>query len=245
MSTTVESSVRAQVAEAGYAFAPAEQVGATISADEHLPQFLALWDDLEPDNYLQGDYVFRRRRYSQVAFVPAEADFKRRAQVAYAQSEEINSYAGGIERVFAPVTQEAIDNPVFRGLISSSFDVFDVPAEYRSREWTVEVHMFRLLTRGATETHPTPEGIHRDGVPMGALHMIGRKDIEGGVSHVYSMERELLAVSTLRDPLDSFYAWDNRVMHYATPLFATGLGEGHRDVLVYGFHLAGTKYERA
>lgn len=242
---TVPSTIRESVSQKGYAFASAAEVRNLVNADEHLTNFVALWDDLKPDEYLQGDYIFRHRRYSQVGFVPATGALSLMPQVAYEQSEEINSYAGGIQRVFASVTQEAVDNPVFQGLINSSFAMFDIPGEYRDRKWTVEVHMFRLSVRGPEETHPTPEGIHRDGVPMGALHMIGRRGIEGGVSHVYSLDRELLDISTLRDTLDSFYAWDNRVLHYATPLFASEAAEGYRDVLVYGFHLDGTEYARA
>lgn len=238
------TSLKAQIANDGYAFASADQVHAMIGADEPIDDFIALWDDLRPDEYLQGDYTFRHRRYSQVAFIPTTRHFSILPAVPYEQSTEINAYAGGIQRVFAPITQETVDSPVFRGLVATSFEMLDIDEKYQDQQWTIEVHMFRLTARGVEQTHPTPEGIHRDGVPMGALHLIGRQGIEGGVSHIYSPSQEPLGISTLREPLDSFYAWDTRVMHYATPLFASENKEGYRDVLVYGFHLEGTEYER-
>lgn len=234
-----------EISERGYSFTSGETVKEMIGSPQDLQGLFDFWNDLGSDNYLQGDYIFRHRRYGQLSFTPATREFDILPQAAYEQTSEINSYAGGIQRHFDPVTDEILNNNSFRSLIASSFDMFNVPDTYRDSCWTVQVHMFRLSAQGPRETHPTPEGIHRDGVPMGALHMIGRQRIEGGVSHIYTPEEELLDISTLTSPLDSFYAWDNRVLHYATPLFASEMHEGHRDVLVYGFHLEGTEYARA
>jgi hypothetical protein len=146
--------------------------------------------------------------------------------------------------VFPPLLEEFVNSAIFQNLVRTTFDSFAVEDEFRDGEWIVDVTQFRLKVERERVTEPTPEGIHRDGVPFGVIHMVGRKDIEGGVSHVYSMDKELIDVGVLREPLDTLYAWDNKVMHYVTPIFATGLEEGWRDVLVCGFSLPNSKYDK-
>jgi hypothetical protein len=68
--------------------------------------------------------------------------------------------------------------------------------------------------------------------------------IEGGVSHVYTMDEKLIDVRLLEESLDTLYAFDNRVKHYATPIYAQTVAEGYRDTLVYGFSLPDSKYQK-
>lgn len=244
VATDVEE-LRDAVAVDGYAFIKGEALKRLIDWNpEKWDQFVAHWDHLGEDRYLKGDYIFRRRRYGQIGYVPLSRKMWLRESAPYYQSEELNSYAGGIPRRFAPLTEEIVDDPVFADLVGSAFDALNVEAEYRGAEWYAEIHLFRLTVTGSGVTEPTPEGIHRDGFPFGAVHLISRENIEGGVSHIYTLDEQLVDISTLTAELDSYYAYDNRVKHFATPFFTKEMGKGHRDVLVYGMHLPGSKYAR-
>lgn len=243
---SVQNRISTAVGEHGYVFAGGAEVRDLIGeSGANWPGFRAHWDTLGEDRYLKGDYMFRLRRFGQVGLVPNGGKVWLRDPVAYYQSEELNRYAGGIVREFPPLTEEFVANDLFQNLLRSSFDVFGVEDEYRDAEWVADISLFRLKVERHRVTEPTPEGIHRDGVPFGVIHMVGRKDIEGGVSHVYTMDEELIDLGVLRDPLDTLYAFDNRVKHYVTPIYATTREEGWREVLVYGFSLPGTKYDKA
>lgn len=230
----------------GYAFRDADVVKSDLSlSQDDFDSFFMEWESLGADNYLQGDYVFRYRRYGQVGFVPEAGEMWKRNDVEYFQSEEINSYAGGLSRKFLPLKDSIVDSAVFRGLVLGAFEKFGVEPEYLSREWYGDIHLFRLVTVDDKDTTPTPEGIHRDGFPFGALHLISRHNIEGAVSRVYSLDEKFLAAKTLSNPLDTFYCVDRSVKHYTTPFYSTNSDFGYRDVLVYGFHLPESKYEKA
>lgn len=231
--------------QSGYTFATGEQLRAeTGFGAPELTEFLSHWDDLGADPYLKGDYTFRYRRYGNVGLVPRTGKIRLHEDSTFFQSSDINPYAGDIERTFAPLTASLMGNELFLALLRTSFDRFGVEDEYLDAEWLLDVNLFRLTVEGNRVTEPTPEGIHRDGVPFGTVHVVRRHLVEGGVSHVYTMDEKLIDVRLLHEPLDTLYAFDDRVKHYATPIFSRGTGEGYRDTLVYGFHLPDTKYRK-
>lgn len=229
----------------GYVFVAAEQVRELVDpTGEHLEDFAGHWNDLRDDPYLGGEYVFRRRRFAQLGLVPAEGRLWRREHGKFFQSSDLNQYAGGIDREFAPIEDRAIASPVFQGLVTTSFSMFEVEPEFQTAEWHVDVHFFRLRVDTNRVSEPTPEGIHRDGYPFGVLHLMGRQGVEGGISHIYDLDEKLLDVHLFERRLDTLYAYDNRIKHYATPLYAQGMDEGHRDLMGYVFYLPGTKYDK-
>lgn len=245
MTVHITHSINQELKTKGFSFQSGSLVTSLINASNNdVKQFKNEWNELGEDNYLQSDYMFRYRRYGQIGFIPSEKKFWKREDTTYFQSSDINSYAGGLDRQFAPLTDRIVNSEVFRNLIATSFDTFAVEEDFLDQEWFVDIHLFRLITEDIKETSPTPEGIHRDGFPFGALHLLDRQNIEGGVSRVHTLDEELLGIRTLEAPLDSFYCFDDRVKHFTTALVANGMDKGHRDVLVYGFHLPGTKYEK-
>lgn len=147
------------------------------------------------------------------------------------QSRDYNPLNGGIERWFPQVQPEVLESAVFRALLALCRDVFalaDAACE-------IEVHQFRIEA-GETAGHPTPEGMHRDGVDRVAVFLIERCNVVAGTTRIAIDDDEAVAEFTLIDPLDAVFIDDRRVRHGVTPI--TGLIPGretHRDVLVLTF----------
>ena len=66
--------------------------------------------------------------------------------------------------------------------------------------------------------------------------LIGRRNIESGVTSIHDAQRRLLGSFTLTRPLDAAFVDDARVYHGVTPIQATDSGApASRDVLVVTF----------
>ena len=105
-------------------------------------------------------------------------------------------------------------------------------------DWNVKVHPFRI--RSTDEGgHPTPEGMHRDGVTLVSSLLVGRRNAIGGQSTVCDLDgRELLA-TTLAEPGTPMLGDDRRTLHGVSPIRPIdGSGPAQRDVLVITFDSA-------
>jgi hypothetical protein len=97
------------------------------------------------------------------------------------------------DREFEPLTDAFVDDPLLHNVIellarmAASLD--DVA------EWNVKVHPFR--TRSSDGGHPTPEGLHRDGVTLISTLLIGRRNAVGGQSSVSDSGGRRLLTTTL------------------------------------------------
>ena len=167
---------------------------------------------------------------------PPSGKVRRLPDGSYYQSRENNSYAGGIERHFAPLPDSAADNQFLEELIR--FDFAQLPIDDdRAREiWRVDVHFFRVVGRADEAGEPSPEGIHRDGEEFGAIHLFQRRNVAGGVNTVYDIDGQLLASLTLQDPLDSLILWDPHTLHAVSPIRPEVANKpAIRDTLIMGF----------
>ena len=105
-----------------------------------------------------------------------------------------------------------------------------------ARAWHVEVHQFRIEARQGVEGRPTPEGMHRDGVDHVLVLLIGRRNIQSGVTSIHDLEGHDLGSFTLAEPFDAALVDDARVMHGVTPVEPIDAEQpGFRDVLVVTF----------
>lgn len=233
--------VSEELARVGYAFGRFE---IDPSAIRHWNALLTEWNWLGPDAYLEGSSIFRYRRYGQLTFTPGQRGLKLLSNSTYFQSADINSYAGGIARKFEPLRKKMVHNPVFEGLLRATFDVFRIDEKYRNREWWADVHVFRIIAEPGWASPPTPEGIHRDGFPFGAVILADRQNIRGGETKIYTLDEQLLTEATLTMSLDTLFAFDTRIKHYVTPVECEGGERGCRDVLIFGCHLPGTEYQQ-
>lgn len=203
------------------------------------------WDNLPDDKYLKHNYIFRKRRYSQLKFLSKNKVITKLDTTDYFQSESINKYAGGKTRKLDPISHELFNNTLFRELMLFSFSAFDLAEKYISQNWIVDVHQFRILALPNMEGYPTPEGIHRDGFPFGSIHLITRKNISGGKSIIHSLDGNYIDSVYLKDKLDSLFVVDTRVKHSTSPIEIIHHNEdAYRDVLIFGFHLPNSIYSR-
>ena len=221
----------------GYALVPGDRLPVDPFARQFQPAFAASWDDLEPDRYLKDGARFRERRYSRFAYYPAEHRFELMAHRPYFQSANANEYAGGIQREVAPFAQDTLANPMVAALIDLDFAQFPVTEpELLGGRWEIQAHQFRIIARGDEAGEPTPEGIHRDEVDFGAIHLLRRTNADGGRSLLYDNAKEPLADFCLTDPLDTMYWADQQVLHAVTTLAPVDpSAPAIRDIVIFGF----------
>ncbi|MEV0375292.1 2OG-Fe dioxygenase family protein [Streptomyces sp. NPDC050636] len=205
----------------------------------------AAWERLDPDPHFGGGQrATRTRRYSDFDYTPDSGELAPRTHVAYLQSMEMNAFVGGMERHFGDVEPQTYTNALFRALVRYDFDSLPIGPEHRSRIWRCQIHQIRITIHPGQIYDVVPEGIHSDGYPFAALHLIARVNVAGGESSLRTWdEEELLAKTTFRKPLDTLIFEDRRMKHYTTPISAPRAGEGHRDVLAVSFSLPNSPYE--
>ena len=193
-------------------------------------------DMLEPDRHLQHGATFRQRRYGRYYWSPAENLLVALPQAGYFQPEEQNSYAGGVEREFAPLLPESIENPFLMALVRSTFDQLPLADEKRAQVWEVRVHQIRIVATPDQPGEPAPEGIHQDGTDFLTLHLVRRENVSGAESTIYDLDRNPLFRWTMTDAMDSFILDDPRVLHGVTSVrSADGRSQAIRDLLGIDF----------
>ena len=117
------------------------------------------WSDLPPDEYLKDGGRYRCRRHASfevqgdsVHLVPHRAHWQ---PLAY------NALHGGMERWFAPMRGETVQQPVWQQLLRAfahlADGVFASDAGVPAR-WFVEAHQFRIDTTDGIG-RPTPEAV--------------------------------------------------------------------------------------
>jgi hypothetical protein len=198
--------------------------------------FAASWNDLGEDRHMADGGRYRRRRYA--VFDMAKGTISRAPHQPHYQSTIYNRLNGGLERWFEPVSAEVGQHPITRTLIRRLAAVFEkiVPACGASASWHVELHQFRIEARPGSLGHPTPEGIHRDGVDGAFVMLINCDNVASGVTEIFSPDGSALGRFILTDPGDAVFLDDARIFHGVTaiaPLDSTK--PAIRDVLVITF----------
>lgn len=194
------------------------------------------WDHLEPDDYLHDGASFRRRRFACFCLQPATGALIAMPPESYFQSRDVNAYAGGIDRRFAPIRPAALRNRYLHELIRLLFRQLPIGPARRSLGWSIDVHQIRITATGDAAGEPTPEGPHHDGEEFGAVQLVGRRNVNGGVSTVYTNEHDPVTSLTLSEPMDTLMLWDPHVMHGVSPIRPANPAEpAIRDTLLIGF----------
>jgi hypothetical protein len=194
------------------------------------------WDQLELDRYLKNGATFRRRRYGRFSWLPTSKELAPLAPEPYFQPEAENSYAGGVEREFAPLLKDTAQNPFLHAIVSSTFACLPLTADQRRTNWEVRIHQIRIIATPDEPGLPAPEGIHQDGTDFLTLHLVRRRNIGGGETRIYDLNGQVIGIHTMREPLDSLILEDPRIMHGVTPVYSADCTTpGTRDLLGVDF----------
>jgi hypothetical protein len=202
------------------------------------------WDHLELDCYLAAGARFRLRRYGRYRWLPAADELASISNEPYFQPKDENSYAGGISRSFAPLLPRTTANPFMHALVRATFACLPVAGDTLRNAWEVRIHQIRIVAQPGEPGLPAPEGIHQDGTDFLTLHLVRRRNVEGGQTTLYDLDRRPIWQHTLREPLDSLILDDPRILHGATAVHSLdGREAGVRDMLGVDF-LYGPRLEQ-
>jgi hypothetical protein len=194
--------------------------------------FAASWNDLGLDTYMADGGRYRKRRHA--AFAADARGIRRKPHQAHYQSRDYNSLNGGIARWFDPVLREIGSGPSMTAILHTCRLLFErlTPAP----AWHIELHQFRIEARADAVGRPTPEGTHQDGVDHVLVLLVGRQNVQSGMTTITDLARRPLGSFTLAEPFDAALVDDNRVMHGVTPVEPVDPARpGFRDVLVVTF----------
>ena len=195
--------------------------------------FARSWDDLGLDTYMADGGRYRKRRFAAFGARASEPIHRKTHQPHY-QSRDYNPLNGGIARWFDPVLPEIAAGASMTVILAACRKLFEQLAP--TRNWHIEVHQFRIETGSGKAGRPTPEGMHRDGVDYVLVLLIGRRNVQSGVTSIRGTEGRDLGSFTLTEPCDAAWVDDHRVTHGVTPVEPIDPSEpGFRDVLVVTF----------
>ena len=227
----------------GYTFVPAGEMRPALEAVGPLTDwaaFAASWNTLARDTYLAERGFHRRRRYAVFA-ADSAGGIRREPHQPHYQSADYNPLFGGIARWFEPVAPELGDGASLRTILQFCRNLFGniVPA---TPTWAIEVHQFRIEARADQQGHPTPEGVHRDGVDFAFVLLVHRENIVSGTTTIHDLDRAQLGSFTLTDPFDAAIVDDNRVYHGVTAVTPLDPARpAYRDALVVTFRRADSR----
>jgi len=235
-SITINRDARSELQNKKYTKISANEFSVTSQLAVARQRMWMDWESLKQDNYLKDNARFRLRRFSYIYFLPATGEIVPFPAMPYFQSSDLNSYAGGIQREFAPLLDSTLTNKFLHELIRVNFRQFPVNLKKTQQPWKLDVHQVRVVATPDVAGLPTPEGIHHDENDFVCIHLANRENAVGGVNGIYDNNRNLLESCTLDQPMDSIIVWDPEVMHGVSPIHPQNPNErAVRDILLIGY----------
>ncbi|ORW33810.1 hypothetical protein AWB91_06510 [Mycobacterium paraense] len=222
------------VATTGFAVLPSLDLTRSLGVGrEEWTRFARHWRRLAPDPYAAELGVQRLRRYGQYSF--RDGVLRPLPRLAFVQPEDSNPLYVGKDRDFEPLTDAFAADPLLHKVIALLARVA-VALDGDVADWNVKVHPFRIRCCGDDDGHPTPEGLHRDGVTLVSSLLIGRRNAIGGESTVCDLAGRRLLATTLAEPGTLMLGDDRRTLHGVSPIRPIDAsGPAQRDVLVITF----------
>lgn len=188
---------------------------------ESLKPFFA---DLPVDPYIKGNYRFRRLS----RFKVSSGKLVTLPHGYLFQSREYNPLLGDLKREFVELDEAMIELEDFQKLVFAFNDYCKV----LSGETEIGVHQIRTTCLPDNFGNPAPEGIHRDGTNFICIFSVGRRNIEGGETHLYRSRKENPVFSQVLHPGEFLLVNDREFFHYTTPIKPKLPEVGTRDVFV-------------
>ncbi|QPC82352.1 2OG-Fe dioxygenase family protein [Phototrophicus methaneseepsis] len=230
--------IRQEIAQQGYSLVTAEEIPLSEEMQSGWEAIRAEYASLPADNFLPGGGKYRSRRYDSFYFQPETGELRLLPHRNYFQDTDINAVTGGIVRTFEPLTPETIVNPFLRELIRFDFANFPLrDSEQRYGTWQVDVHQIHVVAQPEEISHPTPEGVHRDGAAFVTVHLAQLENADGGLVTVYDDDKQPLESFQLHHILDSYLFEDAILWHGVTPITSRdGVNPAQRGILTFDYH---------
>ncbi|MEQ4193371.1 2OG-Fe dioxygenase family protein [Streptomyces sp. YIM 103828] len=192
--------------------------------------FADSWHRLPVDAFMAHGETYRQRRHT-VLDVWSDGRVERLPARPYLQTEEINHLNGGVRRTYEDIEPHVLESGLFQGLLTGITSILS--ELHGPGVWHHQCFQNRITATPETSGHPTPEGLHRDGVDYVVTLLVARDGVAGGRSGIYdAVSRTQIHGETLLDPGDLLLADDERTLHDATPITPTEGRPGHRDVFI-------------
>lgn len=192
-------------------------------------EVLKTYQYLEPDQYLQGEYLFRYRAYSTGELRAQRVTWLE--QSGFFQSKEINQYAGGIQRVFQPLSVH------FREWVTELILSVRTQPLFSDNAYAIGVHQIRITAEGGHLGYPVPEGPHQDGFDLVSIHCLNVSNVDGGTTSLFegSAQGRLLFSEKLEEGMGVIVN-DREVFHYTSPIQSISGAIGFRDMCVITYN---------
>ncbi len=155
---------------------------------------------------------------------------------SFFQQDEINGYAGGVHRRFAPLGEAArkfaedfVNSPGTREIVTEE-------------DFGIGCHQIRITADDTVLGRPAPEGFHHDGFDVVGVTCVAVENVSGGISLVRetstSPDAGEIILERVMAPGETLYVSDGEVLHYVTPFTPKVPGlPAWRDVVVVTFRL--------
>jgi len=192
------------------------------SAVEDLSQS---FNDLPETDHLDGKY--RLRRYSVIKC--SEDKCNKLEGEDFFQSEDYNSFQGGMTRKFEPIESSVIHS---KGMLEI-YNRFKSVVGFSDGQ-KVDVHQMRVITL-EEETQVSPEGIHQDGYDYICIVGINRHNIRGGNFLSYGNKDEEPFMSLPLEAGAMVVVDDRRLWHNASVIksrYPIGYEAGFLDTFI-------------
>lgn len=224
-----------ELAERRHAVIPSNLMQALVDVSPKAwADFASHWDRLTLDRHMADGGTYRFRRYGQFDTGP-ENQWIWLPHAAYEQPRYVNALNGGVKRYFDPLEDSFVAHSVLQALLRVLLDIVE-GVDQRSSSWNVRLHPYRIMANSKERGHPTPEGLHRDGVDYIVSMMVRRQNIQGGITQITDANRQPLTTVTLNEPMQTMIADDSCTMHGVSAIRpANPQTAAFRDVLVVAF----------
>ncbi|MBD2294641.1 2OG-Fe dioxygenase family protein [Anabaena sphaerica FACHB-251] len=185
--------------------------------------FQAFFQNLPIDPYIKGKY--RSRRLSRV--VVSENKLIKLSHGHLFQSRDYNPLLGDIKREFAELEDALVELEIFKNLVLAFSDSCKLHPEAE-----IGIHQIRTTCSPGHLGNPAPEGIHQDGTDFIGIFSVGRDNIQGGETHLYTAKKEKPVFNKILQPGELVVVNDHDFFHFTTPIKPENPAPGTRDVFV-------------
>lgn len=206
--------------------------------EQDVTEFIDSWNDLDMDQFMSDKGKYRTRKHATFVINNSDRIVVKNNYIPHFQTVDYNPLNGGIARYFTEIDKKTIENPIFQNLLQFAYFTF---SEIKSENWFIEAHQFRIKAKPNDLGKPTPEGIHRDGVDFVLMALINRQNIQGGMTRIYNLNKNLKTEFMLESFLDIALVDDHQIYHSVTEIQLDDVERdqvGLRDVLVITFKKA-------